>query len=108
MFFTDESSKTTKLVLKDRVGFVSLAKEKGMPLIPCFCFGEKWATKRVELPGFMARFLMRNKLTGIGFIGKFFTFLPLNHKPIGWVFGQPIDTSKGTVAELHTQFLKAT
>ena len=51
---------------------------------------------------------MKNKLSGIGFIGKYFTFLPLNdllttplnEKPMGWVFGQPIDTSKGTVEEL--------
>lgn len=87
MFFTDEKSTVTKLVLKDRVGYISLAKDKGMPLIPCFCFGEKWATRRVELPSFMAKFLMKNKLSGIGFIGKYFTFLPLNEKPMGWVFG---------------------
>ena len=60
MVLTDETSNVTQIVLKDRNGYIRLAKEKGMPLIPCFCFGEKWATRKVELPRFMAKFLMRN------------------------------------------------
>ena len=42
MMLTDGTSTATKLVLNDRTGFVRLAIEHGMDLVPGFCFGEKW------------------------------------------------------------------
>ena len=108
MSLTDADSNVTQLVLKDRMGFIALAKEKGMPIIPSLCFGEKWATKKFTVrPEWLRRFLMRNQLSGVGFIGKYFTLLPINEKSIGWVFGEPIDTVQDTVEELHVKFLKS-
>ena len=42
MMLTDGTSKVTKLVLADRTGFVRLAINHGLQLVPGFCFGEKW------------------------------------------------------------------
>lgn len=41
LLLTDGASNVTKLVLRDRTGFVRLAIEHGMDLVPGFCFGEK-------------------------------------------------------------------
>ncbi|OLP93130.1 Acyl-CoA wax alcohol acyltransferase 2 [Symbiodinium microadriaticum] len=41
MNLTDGESKDTQLVMTDRKGFVKLAIESGMDIIPGFCFGEK-------------------------------------------------------------------
>jgi len=108
MSLTDRDSKVTQLVLKDRFGFISLAKERGMPLVPVFVFGEKWATKKVTVrPEGLRRWLMSHQLSGVGFIGRFMTLLPFNDKPMGSVFGEPIDTADDTVEELHAKFLKS-
>lgn len=42
MLLTDGHSTVTQLVLHERTGFVRLAINHGMQLVPGFCFGEKW------------------------------------------------------------------
>jgi hypothetical protein len=42
MMLTDGASSQTQLVLLDRKGFVRLAIQHGLALVPGFCFGEKW------------------------------------------------------------------
>lgn len=104
MLNTDSESKVTKIVIKDRLGFISLAKEKGISLVPCFCFGEKWTTQTISI-----RPIEKIRLyLGIGrsaYIGRFFSLLPMNTKPLGWVFGEPICTKDDSVEELHAKFI---
>ena len=42
LLLTDGTSTATQLVLLERTGFVRLAIEHGLDLVPGFCFGEKW------------------------------------------------------------------
>ena len=39
-----------EVVLRKRKGFVRLAVENGMDIVPAFCFGEKWIHRVVQLP----------------------------------------------------------
>lgn len=84
MMLTDGTSTETKLVLKDRFGFVKLAIAHGMQLVPGFCFGEKWVHETVLLPRPIRRLLYRHfRLAGVLLKGRWWTFLGHIHKPDG-------------------------
>jgi hypothetical protein len=109
MLNTDSESKVTKIVIKDRLEFISLAKEKRMSLVPCYCFGEKWTNKTINIrPEFLKTLFLSLGVGRSGFIGRYCSLLPMNNKPLGWVFGEPINTSNDSVEELHRKFILKT
>lgn len=76
MLLTDGTSRETQLVLLDRKGFVRLAVENGMDLVPGFCFGEKWVHDTVLLPKPLRTFLYKRfRLAGCVLRGRWWTFL---------------------------------
>jgi len=109
MMLTDESATDTKLVLKNRSGFVRLAWEHGLDVVPVFCFGEKWTSKRVLLPAFIRRIMARFRMAGTMLTGRWGTLLPLiYHKErgeltIGWVFGEPIPVKRQQLKEISSE-----
>jgi len=105
MLLTDGESETTTLALLGRYGFVKLAKEQDMLLLPAFCFGEKWTCRKVLLPFW--RILHKMRLAGALFFGRFYTLLPVNDKPVGWVFGQAIETRDKEIEDIHAEYIQS-
>ena len=112
MMLTDEKSSDTKIVLKNRMGFVRLAWENGMDLVPVFCFGEKWTCNKVNLPKFLRKILEKIRMAGTILKGRWGTLLPntYHHKhgelSLGWVFGAPIPVAKRSCKEMNEDELK--
>ena len=119
LLLTDGTSTVTKLVLRDRTGFVRLAIEHGMDLVPGFCFGEKWAHDIVLLPSPLRKLLYRFRLAGAFLIGRWGTFVgkversdgtPLS---MGFVWGAPIKVEQNPspsaeyVASVHAKYCEA-
>ena len=76
LLLTDGTSTATQLVLLERTGFVRLAIEHGLDLVPGFCFGEKWVHDLVLLPAPLRRLLYRRfRLAGALLVGRWGTFL---------------------------------
>jgi hypothetical protein len=88
IFLTDPESKITTLVA--RKGFIKLAIQSGVDIVPAFVFGEKWLYHRAHLPRFVQNFFMKTlRLPLIIFWGQWFTWLPLR-RHLSVVFGTPI------------------
>lgn len=90
MNLTDGKSKETKLVMLDRKGFVKLAIENGMDIVPGFCFGEKYIHATVQLPAALRRALRPFRLSGTLLRGRGITFLGFLRPSLGYVWGEPI------------------
>jgi 2-acylglycerol O-acyltransferase 2 len=90
MMLTDETSTVTKLVMKERKGFVRLAVENGMYVVPGFCFGEKRIHKTVHFPDSIKKFLRRFGLAGTILKGRGFSFLGFLGVKLGYVYCEPI------------------
>jgi len=90
MVLTDGTSKETKLVMLDRKGFVKLAIENGLDIVPGFCFGEKWVHRTVQLPAWIRRMLRPLRLSGTLLKGRGLSFLPFLNPPLSYVWCQPI------------------
>lgn len=90
MTLTDGKSKETKLVMLDRKGFVKLAIENGLSIVPGFCFGEKWIHETVQLPGFIRAALRPLRLSGTFVRGRGLTFLGFLKPSLGYVWAEPI------------------
>eukprot|EP00400_MALV-I_sp_L67-5_P001091 gene1091-1028_t len=104
MLLTDGTSNVTKLCLKGRYGFVKLAKEQDMLLIPTFCFGEKWTCHKVLLPFWKT--LHKFRLAGALFFGRWGTLLPEIEKPVAWVYSEAIETRGREIEDIHAEFCK--
>eukprot|EP00392_Amoebophrya_sp_AT5.2_P018265 g18773.t1 len=89
---TDPDSKVTKIPILDRKGFAKLAIEKGIRIVPVFCFGEKWSYKKVLIrPKWLREWLLKNQLTSALPLGRWgCTLMPFTDRGLGWVFGRPI------------------
>merc|ERR1712046_379353 len=89
MNLTDGTSKETRLVMKDRKGFVKLSIENGLDIVPGFCFGEKYIHTTMQLPSFICAFLRPLRMSGTLLRGRGPSGLgflnPLNH-----VWAEPI------------------
>ena len=117
---TDGNSNVTRLVLKDRKGFVRLAVEHGMDLVPGVCFCEKWVHETVLLPMPIRNFLYKHfRLAGVLLKGRWWTFLgqiskadgtPIN---LGFVWGAPIPVRQDAtcnaeyVDRVHAAYVEA-
>ncbi len=98
-------------MFKDRLGFVKVALEKNLPIIPVMGFGEKWQYRKNELPEWwkpVDKFMKKNfKMTTDLFVfGRWgCTVLPRVDGPtdgyVGFVFGRPIPVQGRTVEAIH-------
>lgn len=105
MLATDGESKITDVKLVGRYGFAKLACDHDMLLLPCFCFGEKWAHCRVLLPFW--QIMHKCRMAGTIMLGRWYTLLPINTRQFGWVFAQPIETRGKTVEQVHEEYIQA-
>merc|ERR1712228_176630 len=100
-------------VILDRKGFIKLAVQNGVEIVPCLQFGEKWIYRKYSFPVWLRKCLYKLKIPGLTFLGRFCTFLPFqyrkNGKPIrvGIVLGEPIviDVEKRDAARMNMNIL---
>ncbi|CAD7972903.1 unnamed protein product [Amoebophrya sp. A120] len=106
MVLTDPDSTVTKIPLKDRKGFVKLAVEKNLRLVPVFCFGEKWCYHRVLVrPAWLRKWLLKNQLTPTLLLGRWNTLMPFTDRKMAWVFGKPIEVENRDIDSVHAEYL---
>jgi len=111
IFLTDPSSKQTVLV--GRKGFVKLALQSGVDIVPTFVFGEKWLYHRAHLPRLVQNFFMKTlRMPLILFWGQWFTWMPLR-RPLSVVFGKPIpvkqidEPTDEQINEVYERYIEA-
>lgn len=82
-----------KLFIRTRTGFIRLAIEHGVPVLPIFTFGEADAVDRVNfLPQWLVLFFQRKfRMSTSLFVGRFYSFLPYR-VPFHMCIGRPIET----------------
>ncbi|KAK7386591.1 hypothetical protein VNO78_26924 [Psophocarpus tetragonolobus] len=99
--------------LKERRGFVRVAMEMGLPLVPVFCFGQTKVYKWWKAPGKLIQNLARAmKIIPLLFWGIYGSPIPFKY-PLYIVVGRPIELEKNPeptmeqVAKVHNQFVEA-
>lgn len=111
---TNPKSKRTRLVLRQRKGFVKLAIAHGVNVVPVFVFGEKWLYSAWRPPKTASSWMIRSlQLPMVWPLGRWGTFLPYQ-KPLGVVYGQPIEVrqedepSQEQIDSVHAEFIART
>jgi len=86
---------TKKVQLRTRSGFIRMAAQHGMPVLPTFCFGELDAVSAVPvLPSPIAKFIQQTfRMSSTFFVGRWGTFIP-RRVPFNLVIGRPIATKQ--------------
>ena len=109
--FLSQSWPREVAVYRGHRGFVRMAIQHGVPLVPVFSFGEHKLMDNVSLPGLQAWFKAK-----LGFPIPFFPYgrlgLPLSRRtPVTVVVGRPVHPrvrsarpSSADVADLHSRF----
>ncbi|KAK7360403.1 hypothetical protein VNO77_02395 [Canavalia gladiata] len=99
--------------LKERRGFVRIAMETGLPLVPVFCFGQTKTYKWWKAPGKLIQNLLRfMKIIPLFYWGVYGSPIPFKN-PLYIVVGKPIEVEKNPeptmeqVAKVHSQFVEA-
>ncbi|KAL2334144.1 hypothetical protein Fmac_015357 [Flemingia macrophylla] len=100
------------IFLKRRIGFVRIAMEMGLPLVPVFCFGQTNTYKWLKAPGKLLQNLARIlKITPLFFWGIYGSPIPFKI-PLYVVVGRPIEVEKNPeptmeqIAKVHKQFVE--
>ena len=112
----DSRRGTYELTLRRRQGFVRLALEGGVPIVPCFAFGETSVYRTCQAPLLRAlqlRFLRLLKFAPVLFCGRAcLPLLPLR-APLCTVVGEPLEMprlpspSAADVARHHERYVAA-
>jgi len=119
LILTDPLTTETQFAIADRMGFVRLAIEQGVPIVPVVAFGEKWAYHKLTFPRALQKVLYKLLLPGVWFYGWCGTLLPRTTRDDGTplqlavVFGTPIEVDKMVrtdagydqqVSEVHAKY----
>jgi len=91
-----------QLVLKDRKGFVQLALEHGLPIVPVYVFGQSVLWGQLPLPGFIETLSRWLRVSIILPFGRLGTFVP-RKLPLLYAIGAPIACAKVQGAPLAEQ-----
>lgn len=85
----------TQVQIRTRTGFIRLAVQHGLPVLPMFCFGELEAVRAVPmLPRPLAKLLQRKfRVSSTLFVGRWGTFVPCR-TPYNLVIGRAIATKR--------------
>ena len=95
IYTTDPYNPQTKLVLKIRRGFIRLALKYGLPLVPVYIFGEKYAYHCLSPRFGFAHWLLKVlRVPFLIFWGRYGTFMPLKNTFVAVVVGRPLDVPK--------------
>nr|XP_007156273.1 hypothetical protein PHAVU_003G272600g [Phaseolus vulgaris]ESW28267.1 hypothetical protein PHAVU_003G272600g [Phaseolus vulgaris] len=99
--------------LKERRGFVRIAMEMGVPLVPVFCFGQTNSFKWWKVPGKLIQKLARfMKIVPLFYWGIYGSPIPFKN-PLYIAVGKPIELHKNSeptmeqVVKVHSQFVEA-
>eukprot|EP01089_Gocevia_fonbrunei_P019045 TRINITY_DN6601_c0_g1_i1.p1 TRINITY_DN6601_c0_g1~~TRINITY_DN6601_c0_g1_i1.p1 ORF type:complete len:387 (+),score=25.70 TRINITY_DN6601_c0_g1_i1:160-1320(+) len=100
------SKETEKIFLKNRKGFVKIALERGLSLVPVYHFGN---TQLYDYCG-LSSLSRKVRISCLAFYGRFFSPIPYQH-PIMMVVGRPIEVKRvenpteAEVDDLHAKFV---
>lgn len=103
------SREQERVYLKNRKGFVKIAIEKGVPLVPVYYFGNTHLFDFVT-SGFMAGISRKLRTSLLVFYGRWYLPIPYQH-PILMVIGEPIHVQQNAkptqseIEEVHRQFV---
>ncbi|BAT75267.1 hypothetical protein VIGAN_01310100 [Vigna angularis var. angularis] len=98
--------------LKERRGFVRVAMEMGVPLVPVFCFGQTNSYKWWKVPGLIQKLARFIKIMPLFYWGIYGSPIPFKN-PLYIVVGRPIEIEKNPeptmeqVDRVHSQFVEA-
>ncbi|KAK7346252.1 hypothetical protein VNO80_20767 [Phaseolus coccineus] len=99
--------------LKERRGFVRIAMEMGVPLVPVFCFGQTNSYKWWKVPGKLIQKLARfMKIVPLFYWGIYGSPIPFKN-PLYIAVGRPIELEKTSeptmeqVVKVQSQFIEA-
>jgi len=99
------SKNEEKIFLKERKGFIRIALQRGLSLVPVYHFGN---TQLYDYYGLSA-LSRRSRLSLLLFYGRFFSPIPYQH-PLMMVIGKPIEVKQVAeptneqINELHEKF----
>ena len=96
-----------KVVLKDRLGFIKLAIQNGIPLVPVYAFGENELYRHSFLLMGLRSWLQKNFQIAIPIVfGRFGTLIPFKTK-LHVAIGKPIPVTRKLESEINDNDLRS-